>query len=162
MGNSNTVSLAISANGNKRPCDRLEDADRFAAVTEKFRRHDVTKDEITAITGCKTSCSRVEYTLRKSFDNIDAGMVRGGKGFGFTGHEEDMFGVTFAIAQTDTLEEREVLTYDGSSFVADVGGYLGLLLGMSMLDIYDRAAAAAARLIAGGDMKKVRNSWGGR
>ncbi len=32
------------------------------------------------------------------------------------------------------------MAYDSNDFIADVGGYLGLLLGHSMLAIYDMAA----------------------
>ena len=32
---------------------------------------------------------------------------------------------------------KEYLTYDGNDFVADFGGYLGLLLGHSILTFYD-------------------------
>ena len=34
-------------------------------------------------------------------------------------------------------EKKEYLTYDTNSFVADFGGYLGLLLGHSILTFYD-------------------------
>ena len=33
-------------------------------------------------------------------------------------------------------EKKEYLTYDTNSFVADFGGYLGLLLGHSVLSFY--------------------------
>jgi hypothetical protein len=32
---------------------------------------------------------------------------------------------------------KEHITYQWENFVADFGGYLGLLLGASLLDIYD-------------------------
>ena len=37
--------------------------------------------------------------------------------------------------QAITLQDEKV-TYDMSSFVADFGGYLGLLLGLSIIDLY--------------------------
>ena len=38
---------------------------------------------------------------------------------------------------TDFVVRHEYLTYDINSFIADVGGYLGLLLGWSILSIYE-------------------------
>ena len=38
---------------------------------------------------------------------------------------------------TDFVIRHEYLTYDNNSFIADVGGYLGLLLGYSVLSIYE-------------------------
>ncbi len=44
--------------------------------------------------------------------------------------------------------EIEFVTYDANSFIADVGGFLGLLLGSSMLAIYDHGVQAARTLFA--------------
>ena len=45
--------------------------------------------------------------------------------------------VSFSISKFSVVEEKDVFTYDLNSFVADFGGYLGLLLGMSLLSIFD-------------------------
>ena len=44
----------------------------------------------------------------------------------------DMF-----FAKSEVIQEREVLIYDFYDMVGDVGGYLGLLLGVSLLSIYE-------------------------
>ena len=50
--------------------------------------------------------------------------------------------VTFSYLY-QTLPQREVIietqkfTYDYNSFIADFGGFLGLLLGVSFIDIYN-------------------------
>ncbi len=41
--------------------------------------------------------------------------------------------------------EEDVVLFDGYDLVGNVGGYLGLTLGASILSIYDALAAAAAR-----------------
>ena len=41
---------------------------------------------------------------------------------------------------------KEVLTYSGANFIADFGGYLGLLLGASLLSIYDSALSIFDRI----------------
>ena len=38
----------------------------------------------------------------------------------------------------------QYITYDGNAFFADVGGYLGLLLGQSVIAIYDMAVVYMA------------------
>ena len=39
-----------------------------------------------------------------------------------------------------SYEEREqYIIYDTSSFIADVGGYMGLMLGVSLMSIYENA-----------------------
>ena len=44
------------------------------------------------------------------------------------------------------VEKREYLTYDSNDFLADVGGYLGLLLGHSVLTICDWLILMTGRL----------------
>ena len=38
---------------------------------------------------------------------------------------------------TDLIVRKEYFTYDINSLIADIGGYLGLLLGYSILSIYE-------------------------
>ena len=50
--------------------------------------------------------------------------------------------MTFAVSTKGRHQEmEEYLLYDLNSFVADVGGYLGLLLGQSLYGIYQLAAS---------------------
>ena len=45
----------------------------------------------------------------------------------------------FFYATGKYVEKSYYYTYDWNSFVADVGGYMGLLLGHSLLSYYDVA-----------------------
>ena len=45
--------------------------------------------------------------------------------------------MAFAMPADVMVTEEEVYNYDFNSFMADVGGYLGLLLGMSVVGLYD-------------------------
>ena len=45
--------------------------------------------------------------------------------------------VTLQINDKFFIEEEQYYVYDFNSFFADVGGYMGLLLGSSLLSIYD-------------------------
>ena len=50
--------------------------------------------------------------------------------------------MTFAVSTKGRHQEmEEYLLYDLNSFVADVGGYLGLLLGQSLYGIYQLVAS---------------------
>ena len=55
-------------------------------------------------------------------------------GFSFAG---DTMSLEWEYMNSDYIVRQEYLTYDISSFIADVGGYLGLLLGHSLLSIYE-------------------------
>jgi hypothetical protein len=45
--------------------------------------------------------------------------------------------VSLSHTQADMVSEEEHYVYDGNNLVADVGGYLGLLLGASVMSLYD-------------------------
>ena len=44
-------------------------------------------------------------------------------------------------------ERKQYIIYDTDSFVADVGGYMGLLLGYSIMSLYTEIEALLKRLI---------------
>ena len=57
---------------------------------------------------------------------------------------------------------EQSLSYPFISFVAEVGGYVGLFLGYSMLSLADLAEKMAARFLRGNPMKKgVKNEMQG-
>ena len=41
------------------------------------------------------------------------------------------------LPQREVIIETQKFTYDYNSFIADFGGFLGLLLGVSFIDIYN-------------------------
>ena len=47
---------------------------------------------------------------------------------------------------TDFIARKEYLTYDRNSFIADVGGYLGLLLAYSILTIYELLGKCGSKI----------------
>jgi hypothetical protein len=47
--------------------------------------------------------------------------------------------IVMTLPQRETLTETQHFTYDTNSFIADFGGFLGLLLGFSFMDIYNFA-----------------------
>ena len=53
---------------------------------------------------------------------------------------------TALVAAPSYVEKREYLTYDNNDFLADIGGYLGLLLGHSILTLCEWLVLWAGRL----------------
>jgi hypothetical protein len=45
--------------------------------------------------------------------------------------------IVLTLMQREILTETQQFTYDTNTFVADFGGFLGLLLGLSFLDMYN-------------------------
>ena len=78
-------------------------------------------------TGCKLPCSYTEYRS----ETIYNANLKGSQ----TSHTGELF-LQFFSYQSVVPHEKEVLVYDGNNFIADVGGYLGLLLGVSILSVY--------------------------
>ena len=89
---------------------------------------------IYELTGCLASCERHEY---QGFEYYR---------FDVTSQRCDILaakglpcGLTLKPEINDRSYEEKVqyVVYDFNSFIADVGGFMGLLLGFSMLSIYD-------------------------
>ena len=90
---------------------------------------------ITNATGCKTPCSYLEYVdVGKQMWKFDSEF------FGL------IFGLTFA--STDVTIEEEIFIYPLTSFLAELGGSLGMFLGFSLLMIWDIASVAIQLMVA--------------
>ena len=86
---------------------------------------------IYKLTGCLASCQRNEYTLSGTdFKTIPISR-------GIWGSRKPKLELAFRIGKTSYKEEEQYVIYDFNSFIGDVGGFLGLLLGYSALSIYD-------------------------
>ncbi len=94
------------------------------------------------ITGCQSSCKYFDYELKeiarveKVFPNKDNAT-------------EQLLVFSVFITDPSYTVEREVLKYDVKDLVADVGGYLGLLLGASILNAVEYFTAALSRWMLG-------------
>ena len=83
---------------------------------------------IYKMTGCLASCQRNEYTLTGSDFTKKKFLWNVGK---------TKLELPFKIMGSSYKEEEQYVIYDFNSFIGDVGGFLGLLLGYSALSIYD-------------------------
>lgn len=97
----------------------------------------MTEKTTRDITGCQRNCHVRQYTLREIY--------RGN--FGTTGRNlTSTFLLSLSISDQKTITESEVYTYGFTNLVADFGGFLGLLLGLSLIDICEYFELGARNL----------------
>ena len=53
-------------------------------------------------------------------------------------------------------EEEDYVIYDVNSFIADVGGYMGLLLGSSLLSVYMSIEDVVKRILTNARARKEK------
>ena len=78
-------------------------------------------------TGCMAKCQRKEWTISKIYDS------------NLEGENGSQNAVSIFYANGRYLEGKQYYTYDFNSYVSDFGGYLGLLLGYSIVSFFDMA-----------------------
>ena len=93
--------------------------------------------------GCRIPCRVMRHELHKLYDsedNCDALKVHGIDGC------EGLVGLWVLMTDSSVKVIEEHLLYDWSNFVADIGGYLGLLLGVSVLTLYHWMADVSGKI----------------
>ena len=104
-------------------CNETSQLMRFANISIEFEEADA--NAVYEKTGCLASCEKDEYNpivadkmtevMKEPYDTrLDFRMMAG-----------------------SYQEMEQYLLYDSDSFIADVGGFMGLLLGFSVLSIYN-------------------------
>lgn len=61
---------------------------------------------------------------------------------------QGVIGLTYRLSNPNIRVEKDVLVYDMNSFIGDVGGFLGLLMGLSLLDVYKGVANSFQWLVS--------------
>ena len=102
-----------------KPCTRLSELIELANITKAFELAD--GNEIYEATGCLSQCEKNHYTMSQG--------ILGGSG-------KFYLSLNFKILDMTYEAREQYVIYDISSFIADVGGYMGLLLGFSLSSIY--------------------------
>ena len=59
----------------------------------------------------------------------------------------EIYVLRLRITDRSFEERKQYIIYDMDSFIADVGGYMGLLLGYSIMSLYNEIEALLKRLI---------------
>ena len=97
-------------------------------------------NDIYNMTGCLSSCEKDSYIL--SADPLETQ----GAG-GYNGGIPCELYLQLRMMQSSYTEEEQYVIYDGISFIADIGGYMGLLLGSSLLGIYMAIEALLRKIL---------------
>ncbi len=92
------------------------------------------EENLVERTGCVPPCRRDEYAaqavINDRFDVADF-------------IPDDAAAVQIYFVTNDYMVRTEYFAFNFASLVADFGGYLGLLMGHSLLSLYDAGKAAA-------------------
>ena len=91
-------------------------------------------NEIYVMTGCLSSC-------KKDFYNIDAEPMTCEKS------QKDELVLQLRINDRSYEERKQYYIYETDSFIADVGGYMGLLLGCSIWSLCNEVKAFMKKII---------------
>ena len=91
--------------------------------------------EIENITGCQKPCHYLSYQQVKPLTKYSI-------------HGEDTCFVSVWVASPSTTVQTEVLLYPWTSLVAELGGTLGLFLGVSIMTLWD-GGLLAGKVLAG-------------
>ncbi len=82
--------------------------------------------QLFELTGCLSSCAKSEYHIVRGWPAARVNRRVP------AGH----FELHFVFAKGRYVINKQYYVYDSDSLIADVGGYLGLLLGQSLLGLY--------------------------
>ena len=118
----------------KKYCNSSAQLESLASFTKMLSNFN--ENQIYEATGCLASCVRYEFdrlSVRKSDKRISPGNLI-----------NDLH-IAFIIFDASHEEKEQYLLYDVDSFIADIGGYLGLLLGWSVFSVYNEVADMMVR-----------------
>ena len=123
----NCTTYHLYANQARVPCNEKGDA-----MSDGLHRDLAVLSEygIYNLTGCLPPCEHDEIGT-ESMESLDSPIYEG-----YHYQKGKAFALEFQFKDGMYLSREEYIVYDTDSLIADVGGYLGLLLGHSMLSIY--------------------------
>ena len=104
-------------------CQDPSEIKEWKAIWKKLIKMD--EHELYEETGCMAKCRRKEWTISKIFDAK------------FDKKNESEIAMFMFYANGRYGVGRQYYTYDFNSYVSDFGGYLGLLLGYSIVSFFD-------------------------
>ncbi len=99
--------------------------------------------EILSLTGCPSFCEGTDYSLVQATEltykeNYDA----------------DLLKVKLYFRTGRYMSTEQYVIYDTNAYIADIGGYLGLLLGHSLMSLYQMGTEKIVRCCRGFYAKK--------
>ena len=117
----------------------------------------MSEEKMNEETGCIPKCHRRKFSVSQKSEQVN--YVIPGRQVSFIKHLTDSkiypnkcicpqvwFWLYFPGGNYEVT--NEYYTYDGNSFIADVGGYLGLCLGFSLLSFFDMGVESVHWIMA--------------
>ena len=104
---------------------------------------------IHGLTGCLASCNKDEFQAELSeiqVEEIESETGSWGGGWDVT--EKRSLKVFIHFLNGRYEEKEQYIIYDSNTMIADIGGYMGLLLGYSLLSIYEIAEQMWLKIIS--------------
>ena len=115
-------------------CNTSSQWEKAIKLTKKFQ--EANAKQIYAMTGCLSSCEKNQH--HKIEGSTTSKIKKDGRG-------GDLH-LSFRVMEGSYEEREQYLIYDMDSFIADVGGFMGLLLGCSVLSLYTEVEAMLGRI----------------
>ena len=115
-------------------CNSSSQWENAAALTKKF--HEANAKQIYEMTGCLSSCEKDRY------HKIESEVTTKNR-------KDGDLHLAFRIMDGSYEEREQYIIYDLDSFIADVGGFMGLLLGCSILSLYSELEAILGKRMCG-------------
>ena len=119
------------------PCLSAEKFVEFTSLSRQFQYADASV--IYNITGCLSSCEKDKFKVTMT-DKTEVA-------WDYKWSKEGLSYLTLYINMHESsyIEEEEYFIYDFDTFIADVGGYMGLLLGSSIISLLDEIESILLR-----------------
>ena len=106
----------------------------LANATKRFE--DADENDLYEMTGCLSPCEKDQYSL--AVDPLTSK---------YEFYYRCQVHLEFKMLDSAYKEEEQYIIYDMGSFIGDVGGYMGLLLGSSLLSLYMAMEAYMKKLL---------------
>lgn len=111
-------------------CSHKKDVQNFSDIFMELFHDKLSSKRILEKIGCVTNCHQTRFKAKATTINKKAPSI-------LTANVTNGMTLMFGMPSDIMVTESEVFNYDFNSFLSDVGGYLGLLLGMSVSGLYD-------------------------
>ena len=102
---------------------------------------------IHSLTGCLASCNKDEFQAELSEMQVEEIATYGGW-TSLGASKKHSLKVFIHFLNGHYEEKEQYIIYDSNSMIADIGGYKGLLLGYSLLSIYEIAEQMWLKMIS--------------
>ena len=133
------------------PCSTKLQLQALANISKTLEQSD--ENDLYNMTGCLPSCERDRYSLSADPLKMDTA-------FSYLGEVNCQLHLECRILDSSYKVEEQFRLYELDSFIADVGGFMGLLLGISLLSIYKAVEHCIKKLIRSFCIKDIRGRRG--